>query len=405
MRHARNTRNRRGKMTKKIHLNKKKLSVLLAISVMSAVGSGFAAFAEQSPSFAYSSEIWAKLRDNKLEYDEIDKLIHEYNPTVLSNALSFKDQSDKTSSDVAQSYYDAAEQIQNNMSYPDEDSANYANGVTSYLNSQISYENLREQGDKNTNDSETYKLNYDKQEANLCKQAKQLMVNYWSQYNNLETYRNNVTLAEQELDTVSRKLAAGLATESSKLSAEQSLTKAKTALQSAEVSLESTRKSLVLMLGRNITDEVEIGELPTVNADTVNAIDLNSDIEKAKSNNYTLKTTERQLSNATTSNVKEELTQTKETAVKNIAQDVTKLYDSLKQSISDLDAAKDSVTAKEQELSAAEHKKSAGMMTESNYKKAELTLNSAKVQQELKQYAVLTAYINYEAAVNGLAET
>ena len=185
----------------------------------------------------------------------------------------------------------------------------------------------------------------------------------------------------------------------------QSLTKAKTALQSAEVSLESTRKSLVLMLGRNITDEVEIGELPTLNADTVNAIDLNSDIEKAKSNNYTLRTTERQLSNATTSNVREELTQTKETAVKNIAQDVTKLYDSLKQSISDLDAAKDNVTAKEQELSAAEHKKSAGMMTESSYKEAELALDSAKVQQEFKQYAVLTAYINYEAAVNGLAET
>ena len=45
------------------------------------------------------------------------------------------------------------------------------------------------------------------------------------------------------------------------------------------------------------------------------------------------------------------------------------------------------------------------MMTESSYKEAELALDSAKVQQELKQYAVLTAYIDYEAAVNGLAET
>ena len=388
-----------------MRLNKKKLAGLLVMGIIGVSGGGFQAFAEQSPSFAYSADVWAKLRDNKLEYDEIDKLIHEYNPTVLSNALSYKDQIDKTSSDVAQSYYDAAEQIQNNMSYPDEDSADYASGVTSYLNSQISYENLREQGDKNTNDSETYKLSYDKQEANLCKQAKLLMVSYWSQYNNLETCRNNVTLAEQELDTITRKLAAGLATESSKLSAEQTLTKAKTALQSAEVNLESTRKSLVLMLGWNITDTVEIGELPAVSADTVNAIDLNSDIEKAKTSNYTLKSTERQLSNAATSNVREELTQTKDTAVKNIAQDVTKLYDSLKQSISDLDAAGDSVTAGEQELSAAEHKKSVGMMTESGYKKAELALDSARVQQELKQYAVLTAYINYEAAVNGLAET
>ena len=154
--------------------HKRYAALLCGTSLVMTAFTGISAFAEQSPSFAYSADEWAALRDNKLEYAEIDKLIHEYNPTVLSNALTYKDQLDKTSSDVAQSYYDAAEQIYNNMSYPDEDSANYASGVTSYLNSQISYENLREQGDKNTNDSETYKLGYDKQEANLAKQAKQL---------------------------------------------------------------------------------------------------------------------------------------------------------------------------------------------------------------------------------------
>ena len=44
----------------------------------------FQAFAQRSPEFAYSAEKWATLRDNKLEFDEISDLVHEYNPTVFS---------------------------------------------------------------------------------------------------------------------------------------------------------------------------------------------------------------------------------------------------------------------------------------------------------------------------------
>ena len=386
-------------------MNKKRTIALICTTSLAAASFGsISVYAEQSPSFAYSTEEWATLRDNNLDFNEIDKLIHEYNPTVLANALSYQEQVNKTSSDVAQSYYDAAEQVQNNMSYPDTDSSNYGSGVAAYLNSQISYESLREQGDKNTNDSVTYKLNYDRQEANLAKQAKQLMVTYWSSYYNLETLRNNITLAEQNLETIKRKVAAGTATTSQQLTAEQSLTNAQTALSTAETNLEATRRSLVLMLGWNATDSVNIGELPTITADTVNAIDLNTDIETAKSKNYSLQSTERQLNNATTSNVRAELTQDRDTAVKNIAANVTNLYDSLKQSLTDLDAANETLSVRQSDLNAADARLAAGMMTQSQYTSTKLSMEAAKVSVQQKQLAVLTAYINYEAAVNGLAE-
>ena len=51
----------------------------------------FQAFAQRSPEFAYSAEKWATLRDNKLEFDEISDLVHEYNPTVVQNEISYKD--------------------------------------------------------------------------------------------------------------------------------------------------------------------------------------------------------------------------------------------------------------------------------------------------------------------------
>ena len=71
----------------------------------------FQAFAQRSPEFAYSAEKWATLRDNKLEFDEISDLVHEYNPTVVQNEISYKDYLTKNRDDVAQDYYDKANEI------------------------------------------------------------------------------------------------------------------------------------------------------------------------------------------------------------------------------------------------------------------------------------------------------
>ena len=40
-----------------------------------------------SPEFSRSAEEWAKLRDNTIEYDELEGLIQEYNATVQTNNL------------------------------------------------------------------------------------------------------------------------------------------------------------------------------------------------------------------------------------------------------------------------------------------------------------------------------
>ncbi len=91
------------------------------------------AFAQQSPEFAYSAEKWATLRDDNLEYEEIADLIHEYNNTVVQNAITYRnDYLDKDADDVAQDYYDAAEDIYSNLTYPDSDDANYGSGVSSF---------------------------------------------------------------------------------------------------------------------------------------------------------------------------------------------------------------------------------------------------------------------------------
>ena len=77
-----------------------------------------------SPQFAYSTEKWASLQDDKLEFDEIADRIHEYNSTVEKNRIEYKDYQGKDSNEIAQEYYDAADEIESSIEYPDSDDAN-----------------------------------------------------------------------------------------------------------------------------------------------------------------------------------------------------------------------------------------------------------------------------------------
>ena len=78
----------------------KKILAVTLISVLFAQ-SPMASFAE--PVFSRSQEEWAKLRDNRLEYGEIEGLLEEYNGTILQNKIdyrSFQKEYGKTNEEV-----------------------------------------------------------------------------------------------------------------------------------------------------------------------------------------------------------------------------------------------------------------------------------------------------------------
>ena len=94
--------------------------VMLAAAPMTALAA--------SPEFARTSEEWARLRDNKMEYDELEDLIAEYNTTVQTNQLDlneFRRDYGDTKDDVSDKYRDMANEIYANISYPDSDDPTY----------------------------------------------------------------------------------------------------------------------------------------------------------------------------------------------------------------------------------------------------------------------------------------
>ncbi len=380
---------------------RKLAAVTLAAGAITAMPSQ--AFAQQSPEFAYSAEKWATLRDNKLEFDEIKDLVHEYNPTVIQNAISYKDYLNKNSDDIAQQYYDKANEIYSNIEYPDSDDANYGSGVAAALRNEQQAKSLMEQGDENTDDQATMRIQYDQAEARLAKQAEGLMITYWTQYYNLDGQKARIEQAKLSYQSEQNRLAAGMSTQSKVLSAKESVSNAEAALVTAESNLASTKESLCLMLGWGYGADVEIAELAEPDQSKIAAIDVSADTQTALENSYAYRLTKKQLTNARTDSVKEKLTETEKNQRETISNSVKSAYDSLLLAQSGYEQAQSALALQEVSMKSADAKLAAGTITKNTYESQKASYTTAQVTAQTQKLSLLQAMVDYDWAVNGLA--
>lgn len=356
-----------------------------------------------SPEFAYTAEKWSSLRDNTLEYDEIADLIHEYNNTVIQNQIEYADYRGEDRDDISDDYYEAAQDILNSLDYPDADSSNYASGLSSYLSGQIQADNLTEQGDDNVDDGYTKKLGYDKEEAQLVKEAQGLMISYWSQAKTLESLEKAEELAKTSCQSVETKLSAGLSTQAEVLSAREAVTSAEASLLSAQSALEKTKETLCLMLGWSYGAEVAIGDVPEPDLEAVAAIDLEADVEAGLAANYELRILERQISYARNQSNKASLEETYKSRKETAASDIKSGYRSLLLAKSDYEQALQAHATAQDSLSTAARRLQAGTITPKAYAAQESAAVTAQVNAQVKELALFQAQLEYQWAVNGLA--
>ena len=358
-------------------------------------------FAAQSPDFAKSSEEWARLEDNKLEYDEVADLIHEYNPTVQSNSYDYKkfvDTYGNTNEEIASEYRSKASELLNNMSGEDD-----ASSIMSDAQAELQAKQLNSQADNNTDDSTTKSLGYAQSEAQLVMNAKSSFISYYSSKAALETARTTLETMKDTLTLTKAKTTAGTATESELRSAEKNVSDQETAVKKAEEAVEESRQKLIVMLGWKSSDEPEIGELPEISSDTVDAIDLDADLKKAAENNYTLKINKRKLNNASDSDNVSVLNSTISGNEKSISVSVKSAYSTLKSALMSYESAKQELVNEEKNMQTAEARYSAGLSTRLEHNNEKNTLELKKQAVESAKCSLVNAYMTYESYVAGLA--
>ena len=328
-----------------------------------------------SPQFAYSTEKWASLQDDKLEFDEIADRIHEYNSTVEKNRIEYKDYQGKDSNEIAQEYYDAADEIESRIEYPDSDDAN-----------------VKAWG-------------YSQTEKSLVQQAQNLMIQYWNAQENLKSVQNQVSKAEKDYETANLKLSSGNGTQTDVLDAKETLLKAQASITTAESSIASTKESLCQMLGWKYGASVEICALPDPQEQMSASINLEEDIAKAQENNYQLKILARQVSNAMTSTLKEQYQTTLTSGKEAVKSNVQSAYQNLKLSEAQYEQAKRSFELEEKTKHTNDRKLAAGLISQNAYQSATYSYESASVARETAAMSLLQAQLAYQWAVDGLAST
>ncbi|MTK07764.1 MAG: TolC family protein [Hungatella sp.] len=250
-----------------------------------------------SPAFSKSDAEWEKLRDNTMEYEEIEDLIHEYNATVLNNQVEYsKQRDDPTADDVARSYRDDAADLRSTIT-GDNDLADAM--------AEAQARSLEKKADDNVFDLEVMRYSNIQTEKNLTIIAQSDMISYYKSILNLEVLKQNQKLLTEVLRVTEVQRGIGSSTNVEVLNAKSNLQKTETAIVETEASINKLKKSLCVMLGWSYQASPDMRPVPASDSARISGFHPDLDYSKAVDNNYELKINQRKLENAVSEVVKD----------------------------------------------------------------------------------------------------
>ena len=373
-------------------------ALLIAASPVTAFGA--------SPEFARTAEEWARLRDNVIEYGELEDLIEEYNTTVQTNQLDlneFKRKYGDTKDDVSQKYRDMAGGIYSSLDYPDPDDPTYGMVVNSVLMAEIQAKNMEQQADNNLEDSEIVYPNYKSAEKTLVTVAQTNMINYQKDQISLKQAELAKRQAEISLSSARTKAAVGTATRVEVLNAEEAVQNADRSVESARTAINNVRQKLQVMLGWKYSDAPEILEVPVSDIGRIAGMDPQADREKALENNYTLKVNRKKRSNATADADIEKLDRTIADNEQKIGSSLVTCYQNVQSAKLAYDQAAADLELEKRNLDSTRLQHSQGRASANQLELQELAVQTKELALKLADLNLFQTMETYDWAVKGLA--
>lgn len=387
-------------MKKKIRLS----AVFLAGFLGAAHPLGVFAAPTDSPEFSRSAQEWERLRDNKLEYDEIPDLIHEYNVTVLNNRTSYRDYLGDTPSDITQRYRDAATELRNNIQYPDDPTdISYATMLMAAQMNETQAKSLEKQADTNVDDSQSILLQYQQVEENLVFSTKLNLISYYQMQLASQLNRENRKLLEVLYQSAQLQASIGNGTQMDVLSARQAIEQLDSTIVGSERDIQTLKQKICLATGWSYDGDPEFGPLPEIDFSQIEQINLAQDQALALENNYGLKISRRQYENSTDAATKENLEKTIHDNQQKISSDVTFKYQSLLTARASYELALAEQAIEKQNMETVTRRFQAGTASRLEYQQEEFAVASKDTAAETARLNLLSAWETYQAAVGGLA--
>ena len=362
-----------------------------------------------SPEFAYTQEKWAALRDNVMEYEELNDLIHEYNATVLNNRAEYDDYRGKSSdrfkndyADTVQDLYDASDKMLENV---DEDQPGYASALAGSISTRIQAQRMQETADSENMDGDIKKLEYDRQEAELVRTAQTKMNQYWQKVKNRQSLEASLSLAQARESAAAVRVQAGMEPQARLMEAQEAVQSAQASIQASDQEMDTVRRELCLLTGWSYDASPEIREIPVTRTVDLGAIDLEGDKQRAVEQNYALRAAKGKMNNTNYGTVQNKVLQVNVSeAEQKIKTDVENRYQNLKQAQSDQDQAAAELALEQRNLDAASRKLENGSIKRNEYLEIQDGYAAKAAAEQVSALKLTQAQEDYWWAVNGLAD-
>ncbi len=375
------------------------LAAVLACTAVPAGSSGMQALAA-SPESARTPEEWDRLRDNVLEYDEIEDLIEEYNATVQKN----NEEWEKADQGKAlEDYVEDAKRVVEGYNYQAANAEDDLTRITAEYQARMAEIQVQNTIDE-AEDSTTKWWSLEKAAKSLAAEAQSSMNTYYQLQYQLAAAQKNRELMAAVLENTKRQQDAsvGTATYADVLSAEQNLQDLDTQILSLQNQIEVTRQNLIVMLGWEQSAWPEIGPVPAPDLNRIGAMNPEEDLAAAYEHDYTLLTDQRKVSNS--------VSRSGETvhaeAVENDRQQIAMALNSAYQSVLSAKAAYDqsalSLDVAGQSCSLARARQQVGLGTSLETLQAETDLVTAQTDLKIKELQLFDAMETYEWVKKGV---
>lgn len=351
----------------------------------------------------FTEERWAQLMDNTLSYDEIDDLVHNFNPMITSAWANLNDVKDLmgTITDELRARRRDMTQLKEKAKaeYEFEDYANY------YMQ-EIILQKTADAMSKSVNsmDKEITASNRPLREAErqVSVGVRQLMI----AWNNLSEQRaivaDSVEMYEKLRNDAAARLGVGLATELDVKTAEASLLQARSQLSALDAAAEPLKKNLILLCGWSADAEPVIEAVPDADPARMDAMDPETDLQKAIANNGTLINWRHGAHDLSTASMKNR-NRTEESMNDNLLVNLRSLYEECRAARSGWEAAKNGLQAAEITKNAGDLQYQMGMISTAQYLGILTQYQSARTAMNTADSSFFQAMEAYDWALLGIA--
>lgn len=413
----------------------KKLVSLLTAAALAAIAP-MQVLAE-NPEFAHDEATWARLRDDVMEYDELQMLVEEYNASYMNNQVAYKDnKSTDDAENIRQDILDSvddmysqssdlrdqadgmlsvAESLQG-MSKEQIDGVLDKQGIASVSSLMSAYtamasgaammdnKALSQQmsADSSYVDSEMRKLQYLKNQTGLIVSAQSMFHSYNQLNNSMGVIEKNVEILEAVYNSTQTKASIGLATQADVLLAKKNIQSLQSSYTQSQSSLASVKQKLCMMTGWQYNAQPHITGVPTVDLNRITLMNPEVDKQAALENNYDLKYNRRAYSNmGDNTSDKKNMERTIKNMEENIVATTKNLYNDVLQKKTALELADVELATETTKMSAMETKKQIGMASQLEYLQQQANFLGKQIDQQTANVALSQSIETYDWAIKG----